>query len=303
MAPGETFLTYFDGAHSLSLSYPATWRTDQATQDGVWYRYFLGAPAGSQRNPGVSVTLLVGSLTSSIEDYAQVYLAGNAPASSKDEQRQGARGRSYSFSSAGGQKRHRLLLLEEAGSVYGLYAQGDAEPFERQGPLVERMFASLNLERPASYPEQRDARFAYALRLPPSWQQGRRLVSGDRLAAQHLSPPLAADRDGRTVHASLTVSVDRLGAAGSLDDYYRATRTLLGQSFQILDHVRWRDGYADVMKTETPLATSRLRRYYRVADGRGYSLLFEAREDVFQDVVAWFELIAGTFRIGSELTR
>lgn len=301
--PGETFLTYFDGAHSLSLSYPASWRTEQATQDGVWYRYFLSPPTGPQRNPGVSVTLLVGPLTSSLEDHAQVYLAGNTLASSKDEQRQGVRGRSYSFSSAGGQKRHRLLLLEEAGRVYGLYAQGDAEPFQRQSTLIERMIDSLNLERPASYPEQRDTRFGYALRIPASWRPGRSLSTGNRSVAQHMSPPLAADREGRTVHASLSVTVEPVAAPGTLDAYHQATRQMLGDSFQLRDHVRWRDGYADVMQTETPLSASRLKRFYRVADGRGYSLAFEAREDVFDDVAHWFDLIAGTLKIGPELTQ
>lgn len=250
----------------------------------------------------MSVTLLVGPLTSSLEEYAQVYLAGNTLASSKDEQRQGVRGRSYSFSSAGGQKRHRLLLLGEAGRVYGLYAQGDAEPFEHQSTLIERMIDSLTLERPASYPEQRNARFGYALRVPASWRPGRSLSTGDRSVAQHMSPALAADREGRTVHASLSVTVEPVAAPGTLDTYYEATRRMLGDSFRLRDHVRWGDGYADVMQTETPLSASRLKRFYRVAAGRGYSLAFEAREDVFDDVAPWFDLIAGTLKIGPELT-
>jgi hypothetical protein len=65
--------------------------------------------------------------------------------------------------------------------------------------------------------------------------------------------------------------------------------------------VRWGDGYADVMQTETPLSASRLKRFYRVAGGRGYSLAFEAREDVFHGVAPWFDLIAGTLKVGPEL--
>src|SRR5437773_9070920 len=42
-------------------------------------------------------------------------------ASSKAEERQGATGHSYLFSSPDGGTRHSLLLLEEEGRVYGLY--------------------------------------------------------------------------------------------------------------------------------------------------------------------------------------
>jgi hypothetical protein len=300
---GDLFLTYYDGNHGLSLTYPASWRTDQANQEGVWYRYFLSPTAGPEQKPGASVTLLVGPLTSGLDEYAQVYLAGNTLASSKQELRQGVAGRSYLYGSAEGKRRHRLLLLEEAGRVYGLYAQGDAAPFESLEPQLERIFDSLRLERPASYPEQRDTRFAYALRIPPSWKPGRSLSTSDRLVTQHMSPPLAADAEGRTAHASLSVTVEAVPAPGALDDYYRSTRQLLGGSFRLSDHVRWRDGYADVMVTETPLSVSRLKRYYRVANGRGYSLSFEARDDVFHGVAAWFDQIAETLKVGPELSQ
>jgi hypothetical protein len=294
-------LTYFDGAHALSLGYPAGWRTEQAEQQGVWYRYFAAPPeTGSTSPASVSVTVLAGRLAGSLQDYAQVYLADKTLTSSQPERRQGAQGMSYAYGSAGGQKRHRLLLLEEHGNVYGLYAEGDARRFEREEPAVTAMFASFALERPASYPERRDDAGRFAIGLPPSWTSGRSLSSGERRVAQFLSPPLQGDRPAQAVRASLTISVEPLDGA-DLEGYYVATRQLLGGSFEILDHAKWKGGYADVVRTETPIAASRSRRYYRVADGRGYALAFEAREDVFQDVVAWFEMIAWTFKCGSEL--
>jgi hypothetical protein len=300
-APREVFLTSFSGAHGLSVSYPAGWRSEDASQEGVWHRHFVPEASTGRPGPGVSVTLLAAPLGNPLEDYAQAYIAGNALASSAQEERQGARGRSYLYGSPDGRKRHRLLLLADAGRVYGLHAQGDAPSFEKLAPVVGRMFDSLSLERPQSYPEQRDARFGYSLRLPASWKAGRTLSTADRVAAQHLSPPLAADSEGRTAHASLSITVEPVAEPGTLDDYYEATRRLLGDSFRLRDHVRWGDGYADVMQTETPLSASRLKRFYRVAGGRGYSLSFEAREDVFQGVASWFDLIAGTLKVGPEL--
>jgi hypothetical protein len=57
----------------------------------------------------------------------------------------------------------------------------------------------------------------------------------------------------------------------------------------------------DVLRTETSLAMSQLKRYYKVEGGRAYSLTIEAREDVFPRVGRWYDLIVSTFRTGSEM--
>src|SRR3954462_5639454 len=116
----EPLLTYFNPEHGLSLRYPSSWKTEQAQQDGVWYRYFL-APPGPERRPPVSVTLIAGPLGMGIDQYAQTYLAGNTVLSPRDESRQGAKGRFYLFASADGKTRSAPLLLEEsAASRVGL---------------------------------------------------------------------------------------------------------------------------------------------------------------------------------------
>src|SRR5204863_5671011 len=89
----EPLLTYFNPEHALSLRYPSSWKTEQAQQDGVWYRYFLAPPAGPERKPAVSVTLIAGPLGVPLDQYAQTWLAGNTLTTSRDEVRQGARGK------------------------------------------------------------------------------------------------------------------------------------------------------------------------------------------------------------------
>ena len=68
----------------------------------------------------------------------------------------------------------------------------------------------------------------------------------------------------------------------------------------MLAHDEWPGGYVDVVRTESAMTVSRTRRYYRVADGRGYSLSCESREDVQQRVFRWCDMIASTLRIGAE---
>jgi hypothetical protein len=300
----EPLVTYYNGDFGLSVRYPASWKTDQAQQDGVWYRYFLGPPSGPQRSPEVSVTLLAGPLAGSLEDYAQSYLSGNTLSSSRDEQRQGTRAKTYAYRSADGSTRYSLLLLQEGARVYGLYAQGRTALFDHHGALLEEMNRSLTLERPDSYPVQRDAAFGFELRVPPSWRSVRTFSAGGTLLMQFTSPPLAAERNRETVHASLTLTVEPLrDGADALEPFYAATRQKLGDSFQIASHRPWGTGYVDVMQTETPIAISRVKRFYRVAAGRGYILSFEARDDVFPKASRWCDIIAATLKTGPEVPK
>ncbi len=302
-APREPLITYFNGNHLLSIQYPSSWRSEETVQDGVWYRYFLAPPAGPKRKPAVSVTLLVGALGGSVDEYAQSYLTGNTVVQTHEERRGPASGKSFLFQSGDGALRYSLLLLKEGERVYGLYAQGEPEPFARNRKVLEEMQESLTLERPASYPEHRNQRFAFAIRMPPSWKETRQFSGAGSYLLQYRSPALAADRDRDPVHASLTLSVEPIPAKGGIQEYYDATRSKLGESFQLLSNNKWKDGYADIMRTETPVTVSRVKRFYRADSGRGYSMTFEARDDVFGRVSRWSDLIADTLKVGAELAQ
>jgi hypothetical protein len=265
----------------------------------VWYRYFLAPATGPGRKSPVSVTLLVSPLSGAVDDYAKTYLAGHTLVSSRDETRSGAKGRSYEFASADGATKYSLLLVSEAERVFGLYVQGQAALFDGERKLLEEMAASLTLERPAAYPEVRDLAFGFSLRIPPSWRETRHFAGGGTLLLQYTSPPLAVDKGRQTVHASLTLAVEPLAEGeANLNAYYDATRLKLGDAFKIVSHEAWQGGYVDEMTTETPVAASRVKRFYAFAGGRGYSLTFEAREDVYARVARWSDLIASTFRPG-----
>jgi hypothetical protein len=305
-APRESLVTYFNGDFHLSLQYPGAWRTESAEQEGVWYRYFLGPVTGPARKPAVSATLLAGPLAGTVDEYAQAYLAGNVLAAHKDERRPGLAGKSYAFASQDGKQRFALLLLKEqqpppgssTSRVFGLYCQGDAEPFEQYRPLLESMAASLALERVEDYVPHRVPEHGLLLRLPPSWRHVRRLTAGGARIDHFTSPALGIEKNGETVHASLTVTVEP--APTGLAAYYQDVRQKLGPNFQVVTHAEWGDGYVDLMAVETPMSASRIRRFYRVSGQTGCSLAFEAREDVFQRASRWFDFIAETLRLGAQ---
>ena len=296
----DLLITYFNGDYGLSVRYPASWRTDQAEQEGMWYRYFLGPPTGTQRKPAVSVTLFAGPLAMPLDEYAQKYLAGNPPSTSRDETRAGARGKAYRFASGSGATRHSLLLLQEGQRVYGLYSQADAPLFERYLPTIDEMERSFTLERPETYPEVRNDKLRFSLRVPPSWRSTRSFSGGGTYLTQFTSPPLAADRR-ETVHASLTLTVEPLPASVTVDGFYDEAVRKLGDPFKVLSHTPWNGGYADVLWVETPMAVSRNKRFYRMAEARGYTLAFEARDDAYPRVVKWCDMIASTLKVGSEV--
>ena len=294
----ETFVTYFNGDHGLSLRHPASWRTDQAEQAGVWYRYFLAPPAGPQNRAPVSVTLLAGATTASVDDYALSYLAGHTVASSRPEERQGVPGKSWVFVSADGKTRYRLLLLAQDGRVAGLYAQGDAVAVEKNAAILDEMWSSLTVERPDRYPVHGWKAFQASLGVPESWRQTREFSGGGTTLVQFASPPLALDKR-QTIHAALSVTLEPIPEGGGLREYYDATRRKLGDNYMVTSHQAFRGGYVDVMKTETPLAVSYIKRYYFADAGHGCSLSFEAREDVFPRSARWADYIASTLRLGS----
>jgi hypothetical protein len=294
----ESFVTYFNGDHGVSLRHPAGWRGDQAEQDGMWYRYFLAPPSGAQRSP-VSVALLAGPMGVALETYAESYLAGNSVASTRPEERQGITGKSWSFSSADGKTSYRLLLLAQSGKVVGLYAQGDAESVAKHGATLDEMYSSLTVERPDLYPVTEFKGQQASLGIPSSWRETRRFSGGGTLVANYVSPPLAVDTGGQAVHASLAVTFEAVPESGGLEQYYEATRRRLGENFQVRSHASFKGGYVDTMRTETPVQVSYVKRYSFADAGRGCSLSFEAREDVFPRASRWADYIVSTLRFGS----
>jgi hypothetical protein len=101
------------------------------------------------------------------------------------------------------------------------------------------------------------------------------------------------------VHASLAVTLEKVEDGGGLEPYYLATRKRLGENFQVVSHASFKGGYVDVMRTETPIAISYIKRFYFAEAGRACSLSFEAREDVFLRTSRWADYIASTLHFGS----
>ena len=301
----DPLVTYYNPDFNLRVAHPVSWKTEQAEQDGVWYRYFLGPPTGDQRKPAASVTLFAGPLGTSLDDYAQRYLGGGSVKGSKLDERQGLPGKRWDFAAADGSTRSSLLLVEQrvkaappdspTAWVYGLYAQGETKPYEENAAIIEDMFASFAVDRPASWAlHQGDG---YSLRLPPGWRESRHFSGAGKTMLQWTSPAVGAEKN-QTLHASLTLSIEPTTL--DLPKYWKAQRDQQGDSFALLGHGEWRGGLIDSMRIETPVATSRVKRFLRIKDGKAYVLALDVREDAFSRVSKWYDQIATTLTLAGD---
>ena len=113
------------------VQYPASWRTDEAEQDGMWYRYFLAPPAGAQNRarrfrhaPGRAAARRASRST------RRAIWPATTVSATRPRSAQGVRASPGCSPPGDGKTRYRLLLLAAGGRVAGLYAQGDAVAFE-----------------------------------------------------------------------------------------------------------------------------------------------------------------------------
>ena len=294
-------ITYYNPDHALTLQYPSDWRAEQAQQpDGASYHYFTAPPTGPERKPAVSVTLIAGPLGQSLDAYAQTYVASNKVEQSRDEIRPSARGKSYRMASADGNTKYSLLLLQEESRVYGLFSQGEARFWGPQRSVIEEMEKSFTLERYAGYVDERNEKYGFALKVPPSWTLSRNFSGNGIFSKQYTSPAFVADKR-QTIHASLTITSEPLPPGSTMDSFYKASREKLGDAYKVVNHVSWKDGYVDVVASETQVFMYRTKRFYRTGGGRGLTLSFEARDDVYARVARWCDMIAATLQVGPEL--
>jgi hypothetical protein len=296
--PEDAFLTYFNGDHLVSVRYPAGWRSEDGTGQGVWYRAFVSPATGRDGKAAVTVTLLAGPTGGTLDQYAQSYLQGNTVESSGDASRQGVTGKRWRLAGADRSRRFSLVLLQDAGHVWGLYTQADTAGFGTYKDVVEEMERTLTLERPQDYRRYEEARYGLAIRAPESWKTGQTFSKGTNYLHQWLGPAMSLEKNV-PLSPSLTVTVEP-APPGGLDTYYSAVRQRLGDAYKVLQEVSWRGGRVVVARIETPLAVTRAKRYFWSSGQRGYSLSCEAREDLFVRVTRWCDVIASTIEIDGQ---
>ena len=111
--------------------------------------------------------------------------------------------------------------------VYGLHAQGETAGF--RGRVAAHRGDDAQLLARAAGPVSGGAqrKFAFSLRVPPSWRSARTFSSAGTHLQQYTSPAFGTDKR-QTVHASLTLTVEP--ASEDVEMYYQRTMAKLGDT-------------------------------------------------------------------------
>ena len=297
--PREPLLTYFNGDHGLTVRYPAGWRTEQAEQDGVWYRYFLAPlerPREEARGLGDPARRPAGR---PVEQYAQTYLAGNKLGVVPRGGAAGGQGPLVHLHLCRRRPCATRCSCSRRGQGLRPLRPGRGRRLRAPRAVPSReMEKSLTLERPAHLSRVRDPAFGFSLRVPPSWKETRRSRARAPCSCSSRarpSPPTGRPDRPRLAHPDRGAPRRRRG----LEAFYERPRAEAGRAFQSSptalgdERLRGRHAHRD--------AGGRLSRQALLPRGgrRGYSLTFEARDDVYPRVFRWYDLIASTLPIGS----
>jgi len=112
------------------------------------------------------------------------------------------------------------------------------------------------------------------------------------------SPPLAVERDGTTVHATLEVTVNRAPPDLTVEKFYTARTETLGDSYRLLEHesMEGLPAISTLYHVETQLAEYLERTVYAVRDGKSFIYKFNCRNRIYRAIEPWVdEIVKGFF--------
>ncbi len=188
------------------------------------------------------------------------------------------------------------------GRFMGAWARGSAEAMKRYEGRIDALMTSLRVENPAQWPEERFA--GMAVRAAPSWTRGSRLSNATNASMQFRSPALLVDKGTDTIHGFVTLTKEPVPPPGDLEAFFKAVKGRASDTVIRLDRAPWPptpglnrpEGYADYLRSGTPVSSTRIRRFITVKNGVGLTFTCEARADAFDRVDPWCRLMAATVR-------
>lgn len=294
----DPLLSFLDDESGLSFTHPPRWTVGFAEQEGVRYRY-LTAPKVGDEKEALSVTLIAPTPAASADAVAAAYLSG-AFGVVMTSGRQGDV--TWTFKDQAGVSSKLRVAPTGDGRFIGAWARGSDAAMKRYQGRVDVLLASLRVEDVATWPEEHFA--GMAVRAAPSWTRGSRLSNATNASMQFKSPTLFVDKGTDTIHGFVTLTKEPVPAPGDLETFYKMVRSRTSDTAVRLDHGAWDptpgldrpEGYADYLRSGTPLTSTRIRRFIAVKNGVGLTFTCEARADAFERLDSWCRRMAPTVR-------
>lgn len=293
-------ITVYSPALEVSFPLPQGWQPETPVeQAGFHMQTFAGASVDVPERVGIRVQIMGGPAPDApLEQTATRYRKELKIASEGDYSLYGYEGKTWTFVSEDGEESSRLMLVDVDGTLYGIYVRGEARTVEAQADALDRLFRAFEIEK-ARFFEVYDAGGGVRIRHPRSWERTQTVSQASQsIFVGFRSPPLAVERDGTTVHATLEVTINRVPPETTVESFYAERAEQLGDNYRLLRHETLEDvsAISTLYHIETQLAEYLERTVYSVRDSKSYIYKFNARNQVYRAIEPWIdEMVRGFF--------
>ena len=296
-----TLITVYSRSLAVSIPMPAGWSTEVGSQGGFLMQVFTGPSVDVPERAGIRVQVMSGPMPgdSGLDEISKRYIAGQEVLNEESYVLHGFEGKTWEFISGDEAERSRLALVSIDETLYGLYAHGEAPTVEAYGLALDAIWEGFSLEREPFFETYARPELGLQFGYPRSWRRTNLLSEpGESLFVAFMSPPLAVDEAGGTIHATLEVSVNSVSPETTLEGFYTQRTELLGDNYRLVRHEQANEGagISVLYSTETQLASYLERTFYFVEDGRSYIFKFITQYTVYHQVEPWIEEIAKSFQ-------
>ncbi len=294
-------ITVYSPTLHVSFALPQGWSADEpATQAGFHMQTFTGRSVDVPERPGIRLQIMAGPMPDgSLDEVAARYRRELQVEGEGEYDFAGSRGKSWEFVSADGAERSRLALVDVDGTLYGLFARGEAGTMDSYRDALDQTFASYSLELSKQFEVYAAPGGDVVIKHPKSWERTQTATNpGESLFVGFRSPPLAVEKDGTTVHATLEVTVNQAPSDLTVEKFYAARTETLGDTYRLLEHESMAEHSAisTLYHVETQLAEYLERTVYAVRDGKSFIYKFNCRNKVYRTIEPWIdEIVKGFF--------
>jgi hypothetical protein len=293
-------ITVYNPTLQVSFPLPQGWSADAAIeQAGFHMQTFTGKSVDVPERAGIRLQIMAGPMPQgTLEEVATRYRRELQVEREEDYVFVGHKGKSWRFVSGDGEEKSRLALVDVEGTLYGLFARGEAATMDSYGDALDRAWSGYSLEKAKYFDVFEAPGGDVVIRHPKSWERTQTVTNPESLFVGFRSPPLAVEKDGATVHATLEVTVNQAASDLTIEKFYEARTETLGDTYRLLEHhsLEGLSAISTLYHVETQLAEYLERTVYAVRDGKSFIYKFNCRNQVYRAIEPWIdEVVKGFF--------
>jgi hypothetical protein len=300
-------ITVYSPTLQVSFPLPQGWTADEAVeQAGFHMQTFTGRSVDVPERAGIRLQIMAGPMPDgSLDDVATRYRRELQVDGEEGwvfggyEGHRGHKGKTWRFVSEDGEERSRLALVDVEGTLYGLFARGEARTMDAYREALDQTWAAYSLERSKYFEVYGAPGGDVLIKHPKTWERTQTVNNpGVSLFVGFRSPPLAVEKDGTTVHATLEVTVNRAPPDMTVEKFYAARTETLGDTYPLLEHesMEGLSAISTLYDVETQLAEYLERTVYAVRDGKSFIYKFNCRKQIYRAIEPWIdEIVKGFF--------